>query len=63
MEYKEIKSFHWSIHSKLVNLIYFLDYTTIYHAALNNIDPTPVKSIEFVKRRLNGKKFKIDKMN
>ena len=52
IEYKEIKSLNGSIFSKLINLIYFLDYITIYHALLNNTDPSPVKSIEFIKTRL-----------
>ena len=52
IEYKEIKSSKDSIFSKLVNLIYFLDYVTIYHALLNNTDPSPVKSIDFIKSKL-----------
>ena len=52
IEYKEIKSLKGSIFSKLINLIYFLDYTTIYHALLNNIDPSPVRAIEFIKAKL-----------
>jgi len=41
-----------NILSKLVNLIYFLDYTSIYKAVIQQIDPSPVKSIDFVKNRL-----------
>lgn len=52
IEYKEIRSLKGSIFSKLTNLIYFLDYTTVYHALLNNIDPSPVSAIDFIKARL-----------
>ena len=55
IEYKEIISVNGSILSKIINLIYFLDYTTIYKAVLDKIDPTPVKSIDFVKKRLTNK--------
>ena len=51
IEYKEISSIHGSILTKLINLIYFLDYTSIYKAILSKTDPTPVKSIEFIKER------------
>ena len=53
IEYKEIKSVDGGIFSKLINLIYLLDYSTIYRASLSKIDPTPVKSIDFVKKRLS----------
>jgi len=52
IEFFEIKSVNGNILSKLVNLIYLLDYSTIYHAVLNNIDPSPVNPINFVKTRL-----------
>jgi glucose/mannose-6-phosphate isomerase len=53
VEYKEIKSVKGGILSKLVSLVYLLDYTTIYLAIKFNIDPTPVKSIEFIKKNIN----------
>ncbi len=49
IEYREIVSVKKNILSKLVNLIYILDYTTIYLAALNRVDPSPVNSIDFIK--------------
>ena len=52
--YKEIHSTNGSIFSKLINLIYLLDYTTIYRATLSEIDPTPVGPIDFVKKRLSS---------
>jgi len=53
IEYKEILSIRGSILSKLMHLIYLLDYTSIYKAVLYKIDPTPVKSINFIKSRLD----------
>ena len=52
IEFKEVHSVHGNILSKIINLIYLLDYTTIYRAVLSNIDPSPVKSIDFVKNKL-----------
>jgi len=51
IEYKEISSIHGSILTKLINLIYFLDYASIYKAILSETDPTPIKSIEHIKER------------
>ena len=50
--YKEIFSVDGSILTKLVCLIYLLDMTSIYNAAISKIDPSPVNSIDFVKKRL-----------
>jgi len=33
-------------------LIYLLDYTSIYKAVISETDPTPVRSIDFIKSRL-----------
>ena len=52
IEYQEISSVNGNIISKLVNLIYLLDYSSIYLAVLSKIDPTPVKPIEFIKNRI-----------
>jgi len=41
-----------SILTKLVCLIYSLDMTSIYNAIISKIDPSPVNSIDFVKKRL-----------
>jgi len=48
----EIRSIEGNILSKIVNLIFLLDYSSIYHAVLNEIDPSPVRAIDFVKDRL-----------
>ena len=50
--YKEISSLDGGILSKIMYLIYLLDYATIYYAAILDIDPSPIKSIDFIKERL-----------
>ena len=52
IEFKEVFSIKGNILSKLMHLIYLLDYTSIYKAVISKIDPTPVKSIDFIKSRL-----------
>ena len=51
IEYKEIFSVRGGILSKLINLIYLLDYCTIYRSVISEIDPTPVETINFIKNR------------
>ena len=53
ISYQSISSVNGSILSKLVNLIYFLDYASIYRAILSEIDPSPVESIGFIKDKLD----------
>ncbi len=52
IDFKEIHSIDGNILSKLICLIYLMDYATIYYAVLNKKDPTPINSIEFVKNRM-----------
>lgn len=52
IKYKEIFSESGGILSKILHLIYMLDYTSIYHAIKLRIDPSPVRSIDFIKERL-----------
>ncbi len=52
IRYKEISSLDGGILSKIMSLIYLLDYATIYYAARLGIDPSPIKSIDFIKERL-----------
>ena len=52
IEYREILSGQGSILTKLISLIYMLDYSTLYLAVMNRIDPTPIRSIDFIKDRL-----------
>ncbi|MEM4249555.1 MAG: SIS domain-containing protein [Candidatus Nitrosotenuis sp.] len=52
IDYKQVVSPSGSILTKLACLIYMLDYASIYYAILNRTDPSPVRSIDFVKERL-----------
>ena len=52
IEFNEIHSTKGNILSKIINLIYVLDYSTVYRAILLEIDPTPVGPINFVKNKL-----------
>ncbi|MEO9307211.1 MAG: SIS domain-containing protein [Nitrososphaera sp.] len=52
IEYKEVHSISGNILSKIITLIYLLDYSTIFKATMNKTDPTPIKSIDFVKKRM-----------
>jgi glucose/mannose-6-phosphate isomerase len=47
-----VESIGGNILSKIINLIHYLDYVSIYHALLNDIDPSPVESINFIKNKL-----------
>ena len=55
IEFKEIITNETGILSKLINLIYIFDYTSIYRAAILGIDPTPVRPIDFIKKQLENK--------
>ncbi|MHB8545768.1 MAG: SIS domain-containing protein [Nitrosotalea sp.] len=52
IDYREVYSVSGNILTKIINLIYLLDYSTIFNAAMKKIDPTPIKSIDFVKKRM-----------
>jgi len=52
IEFKEIHSIKGGIVSKLINLIYLLDYASIYKSVIMNVDPTPVEPIDYVKNKL-----------
>ena len=51
IEYYEIKSIEGNILSKIINLIYLLDYSSIYKAILSETDPSPIEPIDFIKKR------------
>jgi glucose/mannose-6-phosphate isomerase len=55
INFYEVTSIEGSILTKIINLIYFLDYATLYLAILLKRDPTPVKSIEKIKKEINQK--------
>ena len=52
IDYREVFSLSGNILTKLINLIYLFDYASIYKAISMEVDPTPVKAIDFVKERL-----------
>ena len=52
IQYKEIISISGSILSKMINLIYLFDYTSIYLSVKHGIDPSPVEPIDFIKSKL-----------
>ncbi len=52
IEYKEIISENGNILTKIICLIYLLDYSSIFLAVKLGVDPTPVDPINFVKERL-----------
>ena len=52
ISYNEVYSVEGNVLSKLICLIYMLDFCSIYRAIMSGIDPSPVKSIDFVKKRL-----------
>ena len=52
IDFFEINSISGNILSKIIVLIYLLDYSSIYKAVMNEIDPTPVKSIDYIKNHI-----------
>ena len=52
IKFIEIHSIKGDILAKLINLIYILDYASIYHAILTNTDPSAIRSIDYIKKRL-----------
>jgi len=52
IEYDEIHSLEGNILTKLICLIYLLDYSTIYKAVISKIDPSPINAIDYIKQRL-----------
>ena len=56
IEYKEVISENGNILTKIICLIYLLDYSSIFLAVKLGVDPTPVDPINFVKERLTKHK-------
>jgi glucose/mannose-6-phosphate isomerase len=52
IKYWENKATQGNILSKIITMIYLYDYCSIYLAIKNNIDPSPVKSIDFIKNEI-----------
>ena len=62
IKFQEVFSVNGSILSKIICLIYLLDYSTIYLAINLKRNPTPVESIDFIKRKISNEK-KIENIN
>ena len=52
ISFYEINSIEGSILTKIINLIYFLDYTTLYFSVLSKVDLSPVKSFDYIKKNI-----------
>ena len=52
IDYREVYSVSNTILSKIINLVYLLDYSSIYYSVIHKTDPTPIKSIDFVKSKM-----------
>ena len=52
IDFKIINSIDGNILTKITSLIYLFDYASIYYAILTKTDPSPVKSIDYVKKQL-----------
>jgi len=52
IDYKEITSENGNIFTKIICLIYLLDYASIYLAVKLQMDPTPVDAIDYIKKKL-----------
>ena len=52
IDFKEIHSVSGNILTKVMSLIYMLDYVSIYRAILSKTDPSPVSSIDYIKSRI-----------
>lgn len=53
IKYREIFSTEGNILSKIIHLIYFLDFVSIYKAILEKTDPSPVRAIDYIKDRIS----------
>jgi len=52
IDFREIHSVSGNILTKTISLMYMLDYTSIYRSILSKTDPSPVSSIDYIKRKL-----------
>lgn len=55
IDYNSVNSVDGNILSKLICLIYVLDYTSIYLAIKRKINPSTVDSINYIKNKLNSR--------
>ena len=52
IDFQKITTVEGNIITKLIDLIYFFDYSSLYSAVLSEVDPSPVDSINFVKNKI-----------
>ena len=52
IDFLSVSSIAGNILSKIISLIYLFDYASIYRAILSEIDPSPVKSIDYIKSKI-----------
>ena len=52
INFLSVSSIAGNILSKIISLIYLFDYASIYRAILSEIDPSPVKSIDYIKSKI-----------
>jgi glucose/mannose-6-phosphate isomerase len=52
VDFETINSVDGNILTKIISLVYLFDYVSIYRAILSKIDPTPVKSIKYIKNKM-----------
>lgn len=52
INFKVINSVNGNILTKLISLIYLFDATSLYRAVMSHIDPSPVFSINYLKKRI-----------
>ena len=52
IDFKSVYSISGNILSKIIVLFYLFDYCSIYKAIMNETDPTPIRSIDFIKSKL-----------
>ena len=52
IDFLSVTSIAGNILSKIISLIYLFDYASIYRAILSEIDPSPVKSIDYIKSKI-----------
>lgn len=52
IDFREVRSVPGNILTKIISLIYILDYASIYRAILSKTDPSPVYSIDYIKKRI-----------
>lgn len=53
IEHIEVISENGNILTKIIGLIYLLDYSSIFYAIKLKVDPSPVDAIDFIKNKLN----------